>query len=174
MLQNINVMQIMQAAIAEINSKQEKEDQILMVSIQDFAELIDLFCKDAVREETRILPDTAGAKEEMQYMETDCSSTFDKLLTLAAMLVEDHMPAECVMALGTTAYKGSSDKNPYDYSWFEGEVEESGKTMLEYVRQWYAAYEDNRKHFMRYYRLAERMRLTSDIVWEMCMAIYSA
>ena len=149
MLQNINIMQIMQATIAEINSKQEKEDQILMVSIKDFGELIDLFCKDAVRGEARILPDTASAKEEMQYMEADCSNTFDKLLVLAAMLVEDHMPAECVMTLGTTAYRGKNNNNPYDYSWFEGVVEESDKTMLDYVHQWYAAYEDNRKHFMR-------------------------
>ena len=173
MLQNINIMQIMQATIAEINSKQEKEDQILMVSIKDFGELIDLFCKDAVRGETRILPDTASAKEEMQYMEADCSNTFDKLLALAAMLVEDKMPAECIMSLGTTAYRGKNNNNPYDYSWFEGVVEESDKTMLDYVHQWYAAYEDNRKHFMRYYKLAERMGLTSDIVWEMCMAIYA-
>lgn len=172
MLQNIDIMQIMQATIAEVNFMQEKEDQILMGSIRDFAELINLFCKDAIGEETRILPDTAGAKEKAQYNEADCSNTFDKLLMLAAMLVEDKRPFTDVMTIGTGSYGGKN--NPYDYSWFEGEVEESDRTILDYVHRWYAAYPENRTHFARYYKLAEGMRLTSDIVWEMCMAIYSA
>lgn len=171
MLQNINIMQIMQATIAEVNSNQENENQILMGSTRDFAEFIHLFCKDAVREETRILPDTAGAEERMQYEEEECSNTFDKLLMLAAMLVDDGMKPDCIMKIGTPSYHGNN--NPYCFSWFEGEVKKTGRTILQYVQRWFAAYADNRNHFMRYYRLAESLKLTPDIVWEMCMAIYS-
>lgn len=153
----------------ELSSNGEPEQQILFGTFAAFKELLDLWHRDAIMEETRILPATASAEESTQYMEQDCSSTFDKLLMLAAMLVDDGMPEEAIEDIPTEHYP-TGGNNPYDYSWFDGEVECTGKTMLEYVADWYGAYEQNRRHFGRYYNLAKALGLTPDMVWDFIQA----
>lgn len=181
MLQNLSnaiilgtIQNVISAYNEQLSRYGESGQQILFGTFAAFKELMALWHKDAIIEETRILPATASAKEESQYMDQDCSSTFDKLMMLAAMLVEDNQPEERICQLGTTTYVNSvaSHNNPYDYSWFDGEVECSGKTMLEYVVDWYNAYDQNKMHFSRYYNLARALGMTPDMVWDFIQTSY--
>lgn len=171
MLQTLNnaiILGTIQNVISTYNEKLAEDgetgQQILFGTFAAFKELLDLWNKDAINHETSILPDTATKKEREQFEYEDAGNVFDKLFILAAMLVDDNMPESAIYDIGTKKYTGVN--NPYDYSWFDGEIKCTGKTMLEYVVEWYDAYEQNRKHFRRYYSLAKALGMTPIMVWD--------
>jgi hypothetical protein len=148
----------------------ETGQQILFGTFAAFKELLELWHKDAIIDETSFLPDTASAEERKQFMEENCSNSFDKLMMLAAMLVDDNKPESAIYDIGTEDYDG--ENNPYDYSWFEGEIKCADKTILDYVVEWYSAYDQNKKHFRRYYDLAKALGLTPGMVWDFIQLYY--
>lgn len=171
MLQNLNnaiIFGTMQNVISAYNEQLaedgEAEQELIFGTFAAFKELIDLWRKDAINDETSILPDTAAPEEREQFEYENAGNTFDKLFILAAMLVDDDMPESAIYDIGTENYTGVN--NPYDYSWFDGEVKCTGKTMLDYVVEWYGAYDQNKKHFSRYYSLAKALGMTPVMVWD--------
>lgn len=78
-------------------------------------------------------------------------TAFELLFTLAAMLVDDGNDYLQVYKLGFTSYKKIGKNNPYDYSWFEEEVDD--KDMLTICQEWIA---DNEKEFRNIYNLCKK------------------
>lgn len=171
MLQNLNnaiilgtIQNVISTYNAQLNNDNAPEQQILFGTFAAFKELMDLWRKDAINSGTSILPDTATREEREQFEYEDAGATFDKLMLLAAMLVDDDMPEDAINDIGTEDYGG--ENNPYDYSWFDGEIKCTNKTMLDYVVEWYNAYDQNKRHFGRYYNLVKALGMTPDMVWD--------
>lgn len=178
------IQSILRESVKELNSQfvQEPEDTLVLVDIKTIAKLMTLCHKDGVVEETSILPENADEQERAAFMKIDCSNTFDKLLICAAMLVEDGVSPDGLITLGTEAYPPRIDfglgrragySNPYDYSWFDEESEVSGMDCMDYLRQWYFADEDNRKHFLEYYEVAMAIGLDGNTAWELSQQLWS-
>lgn len=147
-------------AVQNICSNDMELSDVIVCTYGNVLRFSRLVKEDYYECKTNFLPDTVSAAEKTAYKNTVSSTPFEMLMLLAAGLAQDKMPVEQIMNVGTTKYNG--EFNPYDWSWFEMENEFNGKDPLDYIREWYKAYEANRVHFRKYYDLAKEMHIKTD------------
>ena len=91
--------------------------------------------------------------EKDDYISKDMwnSFEFDALLMLAVMLLEDGYKAKDILNIGFKSYKGNN--NPYDYSWFDGDVRSD--SVLELIQKAYDEDHDFKKLWEDFFKTVE-------------------
>ena len=99
------------------------------------------------------------------------ATQFELIFMLCAMLVQDKMLISHFTQLGTKGYKFilHGTNNPYDYSWFEEEIEdEDGNTwdILEYIQEQYKKRKDVEKNIQDAFNFCKEAKIDDpDKIW---------
>ena len=156
------MLQQIQSQLNLLNLKEDNNNPLLACRLADVCKFAELYHKDAVICETRLLPADASDEEQTAFMKlSSTASEFEMFLMLATMLVNDSKQADDLLKIGTTEYDGRY--NPRDCGWFKESSDYDSKSMLRYIQEWYDEAEENRRHFSEYYDLAKRLGI--DYPW---------
>lgn len=102
-------------------------------------------------------------------------SAFELLFMMAACLVDDNLDMKYYNYLGTKYYKMklNGKNNPYDYSWYEEEVEDN-KDILEYFQQDWIP--NNLNEFEEIYNICKQYKkvFTIENIWNVYDKVFDS
>lgn len=98
-------------------------------------------------------------------------SDFEGAFMLAAMLADDGNNPDDIRKLGYKSYRAIGKHNPYDFSWYEEEDEDTGTDYLGLIQEMYGVDDDStgdpkfRKIFKDMFDFCKKNKINPDDVW---------